>query len=85
MVIVASVSCIYGLGSPIDYQNMVISLRPGMEKDRDDVIKKLIEIQYDRNDMDFKRGTFRVKETWSTFSRLTRTVKPTGSSFSVMK
>ena len=60
VVIVASVSCIYGLGSPIDYQNMVISLRPGMEKDRDDVIKKLIEIQYDRNDMDFKRGTFRV-------------------------
>ena len=61
VVIVASVSCIYGLGSPIDYQNMVISLRPGMEKDRDDVIKKLIEIQYDRNDMDFKRGTFRVR------------------------
>ena len=61
VVIVASVSCIYDLGSPIDYQNMVISLRPGMEKDRDDVIKKLIEIQYDRNDMDFKRGTFRVK------------------------
>ena len=61
VVIVASVSCIYGLGSLIDYQNMVISLRPGMEKDRDDVIKKLIEIQYDRNDMDFKRGTFRVR------------------------
>ena len=61
VIIVASVSCIYGLGSPIDYQNMVISLRPGMEKDRDDVIKKLIEIQYDRNDMDFKRGTFRVR------------------------
>ena len=61
MIIVASVSCIYGLGSPIDYQEMVISLRPGMEKDRDDVIRKLIEIQYDRNDMDFKRGSFRVK------------------------
>lgn len=61
VIIVASVSCIYGLGSPIDYQNMVISLRPGMEKDRDDVIRKLIEIQYDRNDMDFKRGSFRVK------------------------
>ena len=60
VIIVASVSCIYGLGSPIDYQEMVISLRPGMEKDRDDVIKKLIEIQYDRNEMDFKRGTFRV-------------------------
>ena len=58
---VASVSCIYGLGSPIDYQEMVISLRPGMIKDRDEVIAKLIEIQYDRNDMDFKRGTFRVR------------------------
>lgn len=60
VIIVASVSCIYGLGSPIDYQEMVISLRPGMEKDRDDVIRKLIDIQYDRNEMDFKRGTFRV-------------------------
>ncbi len=61
VIIVASVSCIYGLGSPIDYQEMVISLRPGMIKDRDEVIKKLIEIQYDRNEMDFKRGTFRVR------------------------
>ena len=60
VIIVASVSCIYGLGSPIDYQNMVISLRPGMVKDRDEVIGKLIDIQYDRNDIDFKRGTFRV-------------------------
>lgn len=61
VIIVASVSCIYGLGSPIDYQEMVISLRPGMMKDRDEVVRKLIEIQYDRNDMDFKRGTFRVR------------------------
>lgn len=61
VIIVASVSCIYGLGSPIDYQNMVLSLRPGMTKDRDDVLRKLIGIQYDRNDMDFKRGTFRVR------------------------
>ena len=61
VIIVASVSCIYGLGSPIDYQEMVISLRPGMEKDRDEMLRKLIEIQYDRNDMDFKRGTFRVR------------------------
>jgi excinuclease ABC subunit B len=61
VIIVASVSCIYGLGSPIDYQNMVLSLRPGMMKDRDEVLRKLIEIQYDRNDMDFKRGTFRVR------------------------
>ena len=60
VIIVASVSCIYGLGSPIDYQKMVISLRPGMIKDRDEVIGKLIDIQYDRNDIDFKRGTFRV-------------------------
>ena len=58
VIIVASVSCIYGLGSPVDYQNMVISLRPGMIKDRDEVVAKLIEIQYDRNDMDFHRGTF---------------------------
>ena len=61
VIIVASVSCIYGLGSPIDYKEMVVSLRPGMIKDRDEVIKKLIEIQYDRNEMDFKRGTFRVR------------------------
>ena len=61
VIIVASVSCIYGLGSPIDYKNMVISLRPGMEKDRDEVIHKLIDIQYTRNEMDFKRGSFRVR------------------------
>ena len=61
VIIVSSVSCIYGLGSPIDYQEMVISLRPGMIKDRDEVIHKLIDIQYDRNDMDFHRGTFRVR------------------------
>ena len=61
VIIVASVSCIYGLGSPIDYKEMVISLRPGMVKDRDEIIHKLIDIQYDRNDMDFKRGTFRVR------------------------
>ena len=61
VIIISSVSCIDGLGSPIDYQEMVISLRPGMLKDRDDVIRKLIDIQYVRNDMDFKRGTFRVR------------------------
>ncbi len=61
VIIVASVSCIYGLGSPIDYKEMVISLRPGMMKDRDEVIEKLIDIQYTRNDMDFHRGTFRVR------------------------
>lgn len=61
VIIVASVSCIYGLGSPIDYKKMVISLRPGMERDRDEVIRKLIDIQYERNEMDFKRATFRVR------------------------
>lgn len=61
VIIIASVSCIYGLGSPIDYQNMMVSLRPGQEKDRDEVIQKLISIQYTRNDMDFHRGTFRVR------------------------
>ncbi|NLJ95766.1 MAG: excinuclease ABC subunit UvrB [Clostridiales bacterium] len=61
VIVIASVSCIYGLGSPIDYQNMVLSLRPGMIRDRDDVLRKLIDIQYTRNDMDFKRGTFRVR------------------------
>ena len=61
VIIIASVSCIYGLGSPIDYKNMVLSLRPGMERDRDEVIHKLVDIQYTRNDMDFKRGTFRVR------------------------
>jgi len=60
VIIVASVSCIYGLGSPIDYPEMVISLRPGMIKERDEVLRKLIDLQYDRNNMDFKRGTFRV-------------------------
>ena len=60
VIIVASVSCIYGIGSPSDYMNMMVSLRPGMEIDRDDVVKSLIDMQYSRNDMDFKRGTFRV-------------------------
>ncbi len=61
VIIVASVSCIYGLGAPIDYNNMVLSLRPGMIKDRDEAIERLIDIQYTRNEIDFKRGTFRVK------------------------
>ena len=61
VVVVASVSCIYGLGSPEDYQGMIVSLRPGMVKDRDKVIRELIDIQYDRNDMDIQRGNFRVR------------------------
>ena len=61
VIIVSSVSCIYGIGSPKDYQNMMISLRPGMEKDRDEVLRSLIDMQYDRNNMDFHRGTFRVR------------------------
>ena len=60
VIIVSSVSCIYGLGSPIDYKQMMLSLRPGMEKDRDEVIRRLIDMQYTRNEMEFKRGTFRV-------------------------
>ncbi|MBQ6602069.1 MAG: excinuclease ABC subunit UvrB [Eubacterium sp.] len=61
VIVVSSVSCIYGLGSPKDYEKMIISLRPGMEKDRDEVIRELIDIQYERNEMDFHRGTFRVR------------------------
>lgn len=61
VIIVASVSCIYGLGSPVDYENQVLSLRPGMEKDRQDILRKLVDIQYTRNDMGFTRGTFRVR------------------------
>lgn len=61
VIIVASVSCIYGLGSPVDYESMVVSLRPGMEKDRDEIIRTLVDNQYTRNDMDFKRGSFRVR------------------------
>ncbi|NLY86606.1 MAG: excinuclease ABC subunit UvrB [Tissierellia bacterium] len=61
VIIVASVSCIYGLGDPIDYENLVISLRPGMVKDRDEIMRKLIDIQYIRNDINFVRGTFRVR------------------------
>ena len=61
VIIVASVSCIYGLGDPIDYENMIISLRPGMKKTRDEVLRKLVNMQYSRNEIDFKRGTFRAK------------------------
>lgn len=61
VIIVASVSCIYGLGSPIDYEKQVISLRPGMEKPREELMRKLVDIQYDRNDLAFERGTFRVR------------------------
>lgn len=61
VIIVASVSCIYGLGSPVDYENQVLSLRPGMEKDRQDILRRLVDIQYTRNDMGFTRGTFRVR------------------------
>ena len=61
VIIVASVSCIYGLGDPVDYQEMMLSLRPGMNKSRDEVLKKLVIMQYTRNEIDFKRGTFRAK------------------------
>lgn len=72
VIIVASVSCIYSLGDPIDYKNMVISLRPGMEKNRDDLLRKLIEIQYERNDIAFERNRFRVRgdvvEIWPAYA-----------------
>ena len=61
MIIVASVSCIYSLGDPIDYRTMVISLRPGMEKSRDELLRKLVELQYERNDVNFIRNKFRVR------------------------
>ena len=61
VIIVASVSCIYGLGDPIDYEHMIVSLRPGMQKSREEVMKKLVNMQYSRNEIDFKRGTFRAK------------------------
>ena len=61
VIIIASVSCIYGLGSPIDYKNLVISLRPGMMRDRDELLRRLVDIQYNRNDLNFQRGTFRVR------------------------
>ncbi|MTM09294.1 excinuclease ABC subunit B, partial [Turicibacter sanguinis] len=60
-IIISSVSCIYGLGDPEDYKELMVSIRPGMEKDRDEIIKRLIEIQYERNDVNFTRGTFRVR------------------------
>ena len=61
VIIVSSVSCIYGLGSPIDYQSMTLSVRPGQEWDRRDILRRLVDMQYDRNDLDLKRGTFRVR------------------------
>ena len=61
VIVVASVSCIYGLGDPEEYYGMMLSLRPGMEKDRDEVLRALVDMQYDRNDMNFERGTFRVR------------------------
>ena len=61
VIIIASVSCIYGLGDPIDYENMTVSIRPGQQIERDEVLRKLLNIQFDRNDIDFARGTFRVR------------------------
>ena len=61
VIIVASVSCIYGLGSPEEYRELVVSLRVGMEKDRNQLLRELVDVQYGRNDIDFKRGTFRVR------------------------
>ena len=85
VVVVASVSCIYGLGAPTEYLNMAISLRPGQIRDRDELIKNLVEIQYNRNDMDFRRGTFRVKGDIVDISPHPKASRPIASSFSEMK
>ena len=85
VIIVSSVSCIYGIGSPDDYQNMIISLRPGMLKDRDEVVRELIDIQYDRNELDFHRGTFRCMGMCSIFFRRMPRINLSGWSFSVMR
>ena len=70
VIIVASVSCIYGLGDPIDYENMIVSLRPGMQVSRDKILKKLVNMQYTRNEIDFKRGTFSCLARFLTEGRL---------------
>lgn len=85
VIIVASVSCIFGLGSPVDYQNMTVSLRPGMMVDRDFVIRKLVDIQYTRSDLDFKRGTFRYVVMLWKFSRLMNRIRQSVWSFLAMK
>ena len=85
VIVVASVSCIYGLGDPEEYYGMMLSLRPGMEKDRDEVLRALVEMQYDRNDLNFERGTFRVRGMWSKFSRSAPRSMPFVWNFSGMK
>ncbi len=85
VIVVASVSCIYGLGSPEDYLGMMVSLRPGMEKDRDEVIRALIDIQYTRNEMDFHRGTFRVRGDVLEIFRQTMAIRRSAWSFSGMR
>ena len=73
VIVVSSVSCIYGLGEPENFEKMMVSLRPGMEKDRDEVLRQLIDIQYERNEIDFKRGTFRVRGMyWRSFRPMRR-------------
>ena len=86
VIVVASVSCIYGLGDPEEYYGMMISLRPGMEKDRDEVLRALVEMQYDRNDLNFERGTFRVRgDVVENFSRSAPRSMPFVWNFSGMK
>lgn len=85
VIIVASVSCIYTLGDPIDYKNMVVSLRTGMQKDRDELIKKLVELQYERNDINFVRNKFRCAATSLKSFRFIRATRRCASNFSEMK
>ena len=81
MIVVASVSCIYGLGSPKEYADSVVSLRPGLEISRDKLLNDLVDIQFERNDIDFQRGKFRVRGMWSRFSQLRAMNMPFGWSF----
>lgn len=85
VIIVASVSCIYGLGSPDFYKDRVLNLRVGQEVDRDDILRRLVEIQFERNDVDFKRGTFRVRGMWWTFSRPPQAIRASALNFSAMR
>ena len=84
VIVVSSVSCIYGLGDPIDYKNMVISLRPGMEYDRDELMRKLTEIRYERNDLNFVRNAYRAAIRWRFIPPIGQ-AEPSASSFSAMK
>lgn len=85
VIIIASVSCIYGLGSPEEYREMVVSIRTGMEIERNQLLRKLVDVQYERNDVSFTRGTFRVRGMWWKYSQHPEMSIVFAWSFSVMK